>query len=358
MAESGILTKIRNIEALRFLFVLLVIACHINQGITSAFPDISIYQKFINNTSLSWLVVDFFFIISGFFLFIKTDFSINFIDFAKHKLKRLMPTILVVLLITAIVSWFTQLPWHNCDNLFIVLNLQNVGLTFGNGNIPPSWYISSLFWAMCFYFYLYKSVNKNIFNLITACLTFFCYSFFVHVPKSWNVINYYYVINIGIVRAIAGIGAGYFISLLYKNEFNIINSTFSSLKSKIIISSIELYAFIKIFYYLGFHCPSYDNFLYFVILFILLFITFLINKGIISKLFDNNLSVFIGKYTYSIFLIHYLIKDLWKQYICNNHTHFVYMHPIMNLVMLYIITILMGIFLYHFVEKPFAKYLK
>ena len=36
------------------------------------------------------------------------------------------------------------------------LIIQNIGLTFSNGNVPASWFISALFWTMCFYFYLYK----------------------------------------------------------------------------------------------------------------------------------------------------------------------------------------------------------
>lgn len=135
--------------------------------------------------------VDFFFIISGFFLFGNINYSQSFISFAIKKLKRLMPTVLGVLLITFIVSLFTPYNWVKHENLFTILNIQNVGLTFQNGNIPPSWFVSSLFWGMCFYFYLAKIVSQKVFNFVTACLIFICYAIFIHVPNSWNVLNYY-----------------------------------------------------------------------------------------------------------------------------------------------------------------------
>ena len=349
--------KIRNIEGLRFLFILLIIAYHINQGITNPFRDIEIYNTFIKNTHMAWLVADFFFIISGFFLFKTTDFSKNFMDFAIHKLKRLMPAVIVVLLIAYIVCLNTPINWIKHENLFTILNIQNIGLTNKAGNVQPSWYVSSLFWAMCFYFYLYKSVSKNIFNLFTACLTAICYSIFTHVPNQWNLAHYHYYINMGMVRALAGIGAGYFIYLFYENYKSTINSAFNSIKAKIILSLLEIYSLVTIVYYLGFHKLTYYNLLYFIVLFIILFITFLINKGIVSKCFDNNFSVFIGKYTYCIFLIHNLLKDLWCWRFCVNHPVFIHIHPILHIVMFYIFVILSGVLLYHFADKPIRKYL-
>ncbi len=349
--------KIKNIEALRFLFILSVIACHLDQGITNVVEN-PIYKNFCAFTHWSWLPVDFFFIISGFFLFANIDYSQGFLNFAIKKLKRLMPTVLGVLLITFIVSLLTPFNWIKHENLFTILNIQNVGLTLQNGSIPPSWFVSSLFWGMCFYFYLGKIFSKNVFNFVTACLIFVCYSIFVHVPNSWNIMNYCYFINMGMVRALAGIGLGYFVRMLYNDYSEVINLQFNSLKSKIIFSALEIYLFFTLFYYLCFHASSYNNVLFEVIIFLLLFICFLIHKGILSKLLENNLSVFLGKFTYSIFLSHYLIKDLWNIYIMNKCQHFVIYHPIMNIVSIFVVSIIVGILTYYLIEKPSAKFLR
>ena len=349
--------KIKNIELLRFLFILSIIACHLNQGITNV-VDNPIYKNFCTSTHLSWLPVDFFFIISGFFLFGNIDYSQNFLGFAIKKLKRLMPTVLGILLITFILSLFTPYHWIKHENLFTILNIQNVGLTFQNGSIPPSWFVSSLFWGMCFYFYLGKIVPKKVFNFISACLIFICYSIFVHVPNNWNIINYYYFINIGMVRALAGIGLGYFVRMLYNDYSEVIKLKFNTLKSKIIFSALEIYLFFTLFYYLCFHASSYANVLFEILIFLLLFICFLMHKGILSQLFENNLSAFLGQFTYSIFLSHYLVKDLWNIYIMNKCQHLVIYHPIINIVSVFVVSIVVGILTYYLIEKPSAKFLK
>ncbi|MBQ8634874.1 acyltransferase [bacterium] len=302
----------KNIEMLRFLFMLSIIANHLNQGVTSIHTEIPIYKNFIEFTFWSWIPVDFFFVIAGFFMFLKSDFSKTFTSFAINKLKRFMPTILFVLLITYILSLLTPLEWLKYENLFTILNIQNLGLTLDNGNIPPSWFVSSLFWSMCFYFYLFKITKKETFNLITVCLTIACYAIFVRVPEYWNIINYHYFINMGMVRGLAGIGMGYILCLLYQNNSQKIKDFNPSYWLKILITILEIYIFKILFSYLCFYSFSYDNILYLVILFIFLFSLFIMKKGLLTQMLDNNFSVFLGKYTYSIFIVHYLIKDLWK----------------------------------------------
>lgn len=350
--------KIKNIEALRFLFILSIIACHFRTLISDNFLNVPIYKYFYDGTGWLGLPVDFFFIISGFFLFANIDYSQGFLNFAIKKLKRLMPTVLGVLLISFIVSLFTPYKWISHENLFAIFNIQNVGLTLQLGNNPSSWFVSSLFWVMCFYFYLGKIVPQKVFNFITACLIFICYSIFVHVPSKLHLVNYYYFINIGMVRALAGIGVGYFVRMLYNDYSEVIKLQFNTLKSKIIFSALEIYLFFTLFYYLCFHASSYNNVLFEVIIFFLLFICFLIHKGILSKLLENNLSVFLGQFTYSIFLSHYLIKDLWNIYIMNKCQHFVIYHPIVNIVSIFIVSILVGMLTYYLIEKPSAKFLK
>ena len=242
--------------------------------------------------------------------------------------------------------------------MFAILNIQNVGWTLQLGNNSSSWFVSSLFWGMCFYFYLGKIVSQKVFNFVTACLVFICYAIFVHVPSKLHLVNYYYFINIGMVRALAGIGLGYFVRMLYNDYSEVLKSQFNTLKSKIIFSALEIYLFFTMFYYLCFHASSYNNVLFEVIIFLLLFICFLLHKGILSKLLENNVSSFLGKFTYSIFLSHYLIKDLWNIYIMNKCQHFVIYHPIINIVSIFIVSIIVGMLTYYLIEKPSAKFLK
>ena len=350
--------KIKNIEILRFLFALVIVCVHLPGEIFKSFSNsISLYNTLQLNFHWASLPVDFFFIISGFFLFLTTNFNQNFIDFAKKKLIRFMPIIVFVLILKILCSLFTPISVHHFENVFTLLNLQNVGLTFRNGDVPASWFVSSLFWTLCFYFYLYKCVNKKLYNLITACIVFFCYSFWIH-SKGINYLNIEYIFNRGMIRAFAGVGFGYFLSMMYKDNIEVIKTKVLNIWQKLLVTAAELYLFCFVFYYTCFHKTNYDNPLIMVISFVGLFCLFIAKKGYLSQILENNISVFFGQFAFSIFLTHQLILKLWHVYVCKAHSIWVIDHPVLNLILLFIVIILFGIFTYYFVEKPCNNYFK
>jgi len=89
-----------------------------------------------------------------------------------------------------------------------------------------------------------------------------------------------------------------------------------------------------------------------------LFWLFVNQKGYLSKLFNQNLSVFLGKYSYSIFIIHPVVLNLFREYIWKIHPNFVISYPIINLFVPLVCSVLAGIVVYHLVEKPAYNYLK
>ena len=346
--------KIKNIEILRFLFIICIVLLHASVGMLDSFP---VYKPILQNVSFAWLLCDSFFIMSGFFMFWKTDFNQSFLKFAGKKLIRLMPVIYFVLLLFWVVSLFTPIKYYKYDSLFIILNIQNVGLTNNVLPIVPSWFVSALFWGMCFYFYLHKIVNKQMYNFITACLIFFCYAVFVH-TNLVHFANYASVINIGMCRSLAGLGIGYFLAELY-NEYNVKIREYSPcVLQKLLITATEIYLFCFMIYYSAFHKIGFDNVLIMIIPFIGLFILFVLRKGYFSNLLNNNISSFCGQFTYSIFMSHYLIKELWVYFICQKCHNIVLAHPILNLVLYLSTVILFGMITYYAVEKPSFKYLK
>jgi len=352
------LGKIKNIEFLRFIFALIIAGCHFKHGIVSI-DGVSFYKQMMKNLTYAGVPVDLFFIISGFFMFMTTDFGMDFIKFAKKKLIRFMPTILFVLLLVLICSQFVStVHFARHENIFTILNLQNVGLTFRNGDVPASWFVSSLFWGLSFYFYLYKIIDKKWFNLITACIVFFCYSFWIH-TEGINYKNISYVFNIGMVKAFAGIGTGYFISMVYKDNIQKINDLSLNIWQKLLLTGAEIYITWILVYYMCLHKTGYKNIkMVIVIYFVALFWLFLTKKGYFSRLLENNISVFLGKFAFAIFLTHQFIINLWRGFVYEGHMHWVISHPVLNLVILYIVIILFGILTYYLVENPSAKFLK
>ena len=99
------------------------------------------------------------------------------------------------------------------------------------------------------------------------------------------------------------------------------------------------------------------NKLIFVIVFAVTMILLLCKKGIISRFLDKNIFVSLGKYTYSIYMLHLLILGLNKNLIWAKHLCWVHIHPVINLVILLTSMLLAGVLTYHFVEKPAAEYM-
>ena len=349
--------KFKNIELLRFLFALSIICVHI-KGILGKFSgEINLYKDLLENFKYAHIPVDFFFIIAGFFLFLKTDFNQKFIDFAKKKLIRLMPVMIFSILLYWPLSKLLPIDYLKYDNMFVFFNLQNCGLTFRHANNFCTWFVSSLFWGMCFYFYFRKCINEKMFNLITACIIFFCYGFWLHC-KGANFHNINYVFNIGMLRAFAGLGIGYFISMIYKDNLEYFKNLSLNIYQKIILTAGEIYLFCFVFRYTCLHKMNYDNPLLLILAFIGLFILFIIKKGYFSKILENNFSVFLGQFSYSIFITHFVVKDVWKYTICTNYSKWVIVHPELNLILLYISILCFGVLTYYFVEKPCTKLLR
>ncbi len=350
--------RIKNIECLRFLFSLVIVLYHLRFGTISIFNDqVPLYANIVENTTYARLAVEFFFIVAGFFMFMLTDFTQRYVDFAKKKLIRFMPTILVLLLITFIFTLFTPLSFAKYDNFFVIFNIQSIGLTFRNNNMGTSWFVCSMFWAMSFYFYLRQCVNEKLFNLITACVIIFCYSFWIHSSGSWYE-NVAYVFNIGMMRAFAGIGLGYFLAMAYKAHIKAIKAIVLNVWQKLLVTGLELYLFGFLFYYLVFHKLNYNNKMILVLSFVCLFVLFIIKKGYFSRLLENNFSVFLGQFAFAIFLSHPLVQNLWKIFVCKQHPLWVIAHPYLNLILHLIVVILFGVGVFYFIEKPATKYFK
>ena len=104
---------------------------------------------------------------------------------------------------------------------------------------------------------------------------------------------------------------------------------------------------------------QYNNKLIFILAFALLFILFLLKYGYISQFFDNKYSYIIGKYTYSIFITHTIIRNIWFYVFLNKENEaMVACHPLLNIFSIFFLSIILGILTYHLVEKPIAQFLK
>ena len=341
MTENNI--RLKNIDIFRFIFAVLIVMFH-GQNLINM-------PKILGGIKHCNVCVEFFFIISGFFLFYYIDKYKDTWHFIKKRFFRLAPNIWLSIVIVMILSIFIKEIYFNFEgNILRFFLLHNIGLApkTGGTGLVHDWFISCLFWVSIFYFYIYKIFDKKYLNLILWIITILSFTIYIqynHFEPGKHIENIYYIFNIGICRALGAMGLGYFINMAFRKGI---------LKNSNVhfISFIEIFVFADLFYYL-IRCKGLpgESLIIYVLLFSILFYLFLIKRGILSKLFDNNISVFLGKYAYSIYCFHGIILALFKIYF-KHHQGIILIHPYLSYSIQVLCAIIFGIILYHIFEKP------
>lgn len=162
--------------------------------------DNNIYRVLRDHSKDAQWAVEFFFLISGYFLYCsKRNNDHSILKHIEIRIIRLWPIMLFAVLVSVI---FFRMNWHRAffDGVF----LQNIGLSPEYAGI--NWYISVLFWSDIFYYSILKNIDSKKSYLIIAVLVYFAYM--VCVTKGFGRDNVYGVINLGFMRGIAGVGLG------------------------------------------------------------------------------------------------------------------------------------------------------
>ena len=301
-------------------------------------------QKFVN----AGTIVECFFIISGYFLYknIINQSSVDVTKFIWKKISRLGPVLIFSTIIGII--FFEQ---NKYSAIFNSLFLQCIGLSLDYKGI--NWYISPLFWGLIFYYVIFKFFdNKKIYVFVGV----FCYiSYLVNINYcngGFGRETVYGIINLGLARALAGIGLGILIGKGL-DEFKGIYFDINPKIKFLMISFLEIGISLFLIKYFLFGV-KYRNAFIVVILFSILFICFVNKNGLLSKLLNCKIFSEIGKYSYSIYVMQQISfwimqKSLWQTKLIDNTA--------LSIFMSLLFSISLGVIVYHLIERPSYKYL-
>lgn len=343
----------KNIGILRFSIILCIIMHHAN-GLYNL-------PAWFGNFQNCKVCPDLFFIMSGFLLFYTFNSNLSTFDYAKKRFFRLAPNLWLLVLIMIILTLFIPtINSHFNDNILRIFLLHCVGFEpkSGGSYMNITWYISALFWVSLFYFYISKIFDKKYLSLIiwlVVMLSYTAYMQFTSFLTGAHIETLYLFFNIGICKALASMGLGYFICMAYKNGFlqNVGNI------GKVVISAVEIYIIAFLTYSLIFadklNCSSG---MVFIVLFAILFYLFLIKKGFISRFFENNISNTLGQWVYSIYCFHIIVLAIYFRYVRINFYQVLAMHPLIFFVFEVLLATVLGIVMYYIFEKPVSKYVK
>lgn len=336
----------KNLEALRVSSTLVIVYFHmVRVYLAEIFPDLfAVPAKQIER---AYLFVEFFFVLSGYFLYFSLKKHVSFLEFVKRKFIRLWPvfTFSIVCSVVCLRS-YDKYEVHVLD----ILLLQGSGLLLEQGLNFNAWYVSSLFLGMVAYGYFLKGYSgKNATCYIVLVVYFSLY----HIIR-----NTFDVYTNCLLRAFSGLGTGY---LLAKTLSSYSVKHFELAKEKVstiyyilysLAESVILFSVISTLICHKGGC----SYMVAVIQFSILLWLFSVRRGAVSNVFEKLMCCPVGKYCYSIYIMQNLsfyisLRILWS------HKNFCYSHSVLAVVLAFVISVLLGIITYYLVEVPSYKFL-
>lgn len=341
-----VIMKLHNIEFLRFIFAVTIVYYHILHSNIIKFVGKNGDYHFLQKLSVNagW-IVECFFIISGYFLYTTLHNSKEDIkEFVLKKIFRLGPVLWLSIIFGII--FFKQ---SIIVGLFNSLFLQCVGLSLDYKGI--NWYISPFFWASIFLFSILKTLDSKRQMFFLGALTYLAYVVNItYCNGGFGRETVYGLVNLGLARALAGIGLGYMIAVLLET-FKDLNWFSNKRIQTVLVSVIEITSFSFLIKYFLFGLKHKNAFVV-VIVFSILFICFVKKQGVLSRSLNRPIFSRVGKYSYSIYVMqqtcfYILAKTIWITPIIQE--------TILCLFCSLVFCVLIGILVYYCVERPMYK---
>lgn len=353
-------------EFLRILFAILIVHFHMFHANIQSFVNWADWHARFSATWYSMMFVDAFCIISGFFLYntIRNHSNISFLRFGLRKFARLWPVFAFSTLCLSIFGFMGYYFQQNGFQTFLnLMFMQCNGLSFNNYCNGITWFVSPFFFGLLFYFGLLKSVNKNISTFIVALLVYFGYVMFVNsslgADSMWGATTIAHLINMGMVRICAGIGAGYLVAVIYHRikDNNIFTNPAYKTWNFIVFSVVEILLAWVIIYRTVFLQMTFQNLFVFIPMFVMLIFAFAMQRGIVSKITNHPIFGFMGRYAYSIYIMQQVAfillgMTLWK------HSEFINANENLTVLLSLAGATLLGMTVYHIIELPSIRFAK
>ena len=327
-------SRLYNIDFLRIVFTLCIFFCHAGGR--------------LNIVSYASFSVEFFFILSGFFLTFTIEHQINLQNFVLKKIIRFLPLLLFGQFVCNLITRTFSTP----KILSLIFFLPSTGLSKNNHcSVGTAWYVCVLLWISVFYFYTIKTQKKATTNVITGIIIFSGCIIYNMLPQR----PLQHLFPESMLRGFICMGLGYFLALIYQSEFfRKFQLSNSSVRYFIFISILEFWLVTYLSALMFVPEEFKTDYIHIVILFLLLAYLFLQKRGFISTFFDDSSWSKISKYCLSFFLTHQIITD----YLYYKWHFFANLSVPISFTVMLGLSIVLAVFAYHCVEQPAYKYLK
>lgn len=261
------------------------------------------FQGILNKKIIAtgYIGVEFFFILSGFFLYksFKKNNNDSAFRYTIKRLKRLYPEYILAFIFCFILQMVQSGKEKSIECIFKaiseVLLIQNIGIFQGGFNYPL-WYLSVLIFAGYIVYALLKKDETVFIKILSPLIILFTFTLLSSSKKGLENWGTVYGIYLPLLRGIADMCIGVLISKFIDTQY------FKNIeKYKVIFRIAEVFTYVCLFYIIIFQ----NKFEMYSILFIPMIIFIANNKNSLSnKFLDWKVFGNIGKITYTMYLNH------------------------------------------------------
>ena len=335
------------------------------------FSQTTEFKIIYSNITKCYYVPDLFFVISGFFIIFTELYKYNISYIFVKRALRFWPTMMGCLLIAFICSRFDLCEFYGMQNTYSLLFVSGIriakhvtGEYLGLGNLHSTWFLSVLMFSTIFYASLLKFYKeKFVFIAIVTCT--------MSLYQASHSVNVFF--DYSVLRGLGSVGLGCLIGLGYTNIKNIFSDNKYEVRYRvttalrILLTLIQIGLFVTLFISLFVDHKGRFVMTDVIVIFSLLFCLLLVNQDYFSRLLNNNISSFLGKYAFSIYISHCVTLDILKNTIINPDVYtkfcsfvakFVSLpsHQFVYFLCFYLLNVLIcvtfGILIYYVLERP------
>lgn len=201
------------LNLLKFLFIIIICLHH---------------ACWFDNIRHGYLPVEFFFIVSGIFIFqTYINKKRTLWEYTTKRIIRIFPTYLFMLFIYMIFSIvYPQFykPYNYNEWLYSAISnsllLQSTGLGYNIVRFNyPDWYLSVLFWGSIFLYFILRYRYARKFILITIVICTYSYYFIFKINNLNDIWGYYSIFYMPLWRGLAGMSTGILLGNILQKKY-------------------------------------------------------------------------------------------------------------------------------------------
>lgn len=322
--------KLMNLDFLRILFTFGVLDHH--------FAELVLQR---HGTGMQG--VEFFFILSGYFLLLTYRPNRSIAGYAASRYIRFVPLVILG-------SMLSGGGWKSFLGVFM---LQNTGVAYIDVPNAPAWYIAVLFWVSLFYMGIIKTVSYRKMLVFVGTLTFLTLIFVANIKghDRWFTMEAI-PLHRGLLRGVSCMGLGILLA-------HICNPRYFRQDSKLSIVCSLSEIGVLVYLITGFFNPDVpsDYWIFQPITHVMLIALFVIRRGVISRLTSRPIFSKLSTYCLAIYLTHWFFFTTARAYALKQHPGWIESNGILCLWIAFAGSCLLGVLAHHLVEKPCTRYL-